>query len=297
MSIQNYEISIPNQLEDHHLRIVKAIGKAPCEKAWETVRNYHFSRELIRSILKSGLNYGFTCTSGFACFIDADFKEIQDALDDFALTFRYSTGRIGHFQYLFFIEDEPLGENIPLTEGAYVKTKGGFVVGPGSVHPETGRIYGLEVRDAAVAVVKKAELLSVLQPFVKRKQPKPSKDSLQHERPNVESLRLEDLINLSGFRRYGSRFQGPHPVHGSETGVNFVVDVDKNLWHCFRCNSGGSALEWIAVSEKIIDCSNSVPGAIRGMTFWQVIAAAHDHYNLSFDRAAEILKRGGLKHD
>ena len=245
-------INVPAQLMDTHLRVVKALGKAPCEREWQMRNNYRADRDIIRSILKSGYNYGFTCASGLACFIDADFKEIQDALDHFTLTFRYSSGRLGHYQYVYFIDDEPLHENIPLVQGAYVKTKGGFVVGPGSIHLETGRTYGLEIRDIPIAIVKKADLMKVLQPFRKRLQPKSTNKAQPHQQPVLGTLRLEDMINLSGFRQSGSRFQGSHPIHGSESGTNFTVDVVNNQWHCFRCDSGGGPLQWVAVCEGII---------------------------------------------
>ena len=295
MSIASTELSIPVQLNDFNLRIVKAQGKAPCEREWQTKNNYPFSRELIGAILRSGLNYGFTCTSGFVCFIDADFKEIQEALDIFSITFRYSTGRIGHFQYLYFIDDEPLPGNIPLVQGAYVKTKGGFTVGPGSVHPETGRIYGLEVRDVPVAIVKKAALLSVLAAFLKREETKAHPTTYQHEPMDAGILHMEHMIDLSGFRKSGGKYQGSHPIHGSDSGSNFTVDINNQQWHCFRCDSGGGPLQWIAVAEGIIECSQSVPGALRGMTFWQVIAAAHDRYGLDFKDAAKIINGGNKK--
>lgn len=117
----------------------------------------------------------------------------------------------------------------------------------------------------------------------------------EYDRPDVSGLNLADMINLSKFKKSGSRYIGPHPVHGSFSGSNFTVDVSRNIWHCFRKghDSGGGPLQWIAVAEGIISCQDSKPGAIRGMTFWATIAAAHDRYGLSFSRAKEILQRGG----
>lgn len=70
-------------------------------------------------------------------------------------------------------------------------------------------------------------------------------------------LRLEDLIDLSGFKRVGDEFRGPHPVHGSTTGTNLSVNLDYQLWYCFRCHSGGDVFSWLAVEEGLVDCSEA----------------------------------------
>lgn len=158
-------MKIPQQLIDVHFRLVMARGKAPnVEKEWQTKNNYAVSQAKVDEILASGMNYGFTCPTGFAFFIDADTKEVQETLDNFSWTFRYSTGTPGHFQYAYFSKDKPVG-HIPLRDGAYIKGKGGFVVGPGSTHPN-GRKYGLEVRYAPIAVVSYDALMGCLAPFI-----------------------------------------------------------------------------------------------------------------------------------
>lgn len=122
-------LKLPKQLLDYHFRIVKARGKRPdVEREWQTKNNYRVTQELAEMILKSGLNYGFTCPSGFCCFVDADTKEVQNLLDQNKLTFRYSSGTPGHYQYVYFVE-EGIG-CMPLKDGAYIKGKGGFTVGP-----------------------------------------------------------------------------------------------------------------------------------------------------------------------
>ncbi len=157
---------ILSQFNDVHFRIVKAVGKRPIEPHWQNKNNYPVNREVIRKILQSGYNYGFTCPTGFACFIDADTATIQEALDSFAITFRYASGTPGHFQYVYFLEDKQMG-CVPLVDGAYIKGAKGFTVGPGSVHPVTKRLYGLEIRDVPIAVVKYDALMEVLKPFLK----------------------------------------------------------------------------------------------------------------------------------
>lgn len=192
-------LKLPVQLTDYHFRVVKARGKAPnVESNWQNKNNYRATQENVNSILSSGLNYGFTCPTGFCCFVDADTLEIQRSLDEFTWTFRYSTGTPGHYQYVYFIEDESIG-CVPLVDGAYIKGKGGFAVGPGSTHPN-GNIYGKEIRDAPVAVVRKGELLEVLSSFVVKTKETGSSTTLYERGQRVSNDQVtevvEELIDL-----------------------------------------------------------------------------------------------------
>ena len=145
---------------------VKTHGKEAIEKNWQTTANYGYRSPEIRTWIRNGGNYGITCPSGFCCCIDADTREIQDALDgQLPQTFRWSTGKEGHFQYIYFIEDGPIG-CVPLKDGAYIKGKGGYALGPGSVHPN-GTVYGSrEIKNVPIAVVGKEALLSSLKDFM-----------------------------------------------------------------------------------------------------------------------------------
>ncbi len=261
--------------------------KNPLEREWTTANNYQFNSQEIENWVRNGGNYGIFCPNGDCCFVDADVNEIQKVLDTAMPTYWYSTGREGHRQYVYGINDPPI-KNIPLKDGAYVKGQNGYAVGPGSIHPN-GTIYGLTKSKYPIRTVTKGELLEVLKPFMVRT--KESKERPKVKRESRAWLSLADLIDLSSFRHFGNQYQGPHPIHGSETGINLSVDISKNLWHCFRHDSGGSVLEWIAVSEGIIDCSEAVPGALRGEKFWQVLEVAHEKYGLDTRTAAKLIRR------
>jgi len=161
----------PVQLHDLHFRFIKVRphGKEAIEPGWNSRSNYSHNDPRIVEWIHMGGNYGVTVPSGFACFIDADTAEIQESLEShLPQTFRYSTGKPGHFQYVFFIEDGPIG-CIPLKGGAYVKGKGGYALTPGSTHPN-GTIYGSrEIRDVPVVTVTKKALLDALTPFLLKK--------------------------------------------------------------------------------------------------------------------------------
>ena len=290
----NISISSTLGFWNHRFRCLKLLPhkKEPLEKGWTTTKNYPFNSQEIENWVRDGGNYAITCPNGDCCFVDADTKEIQTILDEKLPTFWYSTGREGHRQYVYGINDPPI-KNIPLRDGAYVKGQNGYAVGPGSIHPN-GTMYGLSKSEYPIRTVTKGELLEVLKPFMVRTTE--NKERPKVKREGIAWLSIADLIDLSKFKHFGNQYQGPHPIHGSETGVNLSVDLSKNLWHCFRHDSGGSILEWIAVSECIIDCADAVPGVLRGDKFWKVLEVANRRYGLKSEVAAKMLK-GELKHD
>ena len=158
-----------SQFHDIHIRLLKVRPheKAAVEKNWDTTVNYSVcNREIKHWIIEQGGNYGITCTTGFFVLIDADTKEVQEALETgLPLTFRYSTGKPGHYQYCYFLEDSPV-PCVPLKDGAYIKGKGGYALGPGSIHPN-GVMYGSrDIRDVPVAIVKHNDLMKTLGPFI-----------------------------------------------------------------------------------------------------------------------------------
>ncbi len=89
------------------------------------------------------------------------------------------------------------------------------------------------------------------------------------------SFKIEKIIDTSGFKNKGNgQYEGPHPIHGSDKGHNFSVDVKKNIWHCFRHDSGGGALQFLAVKEGLIKCEQAKKGALRGKKFHDTLKLA-----------------------
>jgi hypothetical protein len=86
-------------------------------------------------------------------------------------------------------------------------------------------------------------------------------------------------------RKSQTELAGAHPQHGSSTGDNFNVNVNKGLWHCWRHGTGGDALALIAVCEGLLECDHAVSGALRGDLFTHVveIAKATFHAGIALD--------------
>ncbi|WP_292731210.1 hypothetical protein [Methanoculleus sp.] len=85
-------------------------------------------------------------------------------------------------------------------------------------------------------------------------------------------LSITDVCTLTDGVRCGDEIRGSHPVHGSTTGQNFAINPHENTWYCFRCGTGGGPVEWIAVEEEIVDCSEVRPGCLQG--HWPEVFAA-----------------------
>lgn len=110
-------------------------------------------------------------------------------------------------------------------------------------------------------------------------------------------IRIGDVINLSDFERVGDQLAGAHPVHGSTTNRNLVIDPQRGLWHCFRHGSGGDAWLLLAVVEGIIDCKDVRHGALRGETLEVVVDAAFRRGLITEDQHAALKETLGEPSD
>src|SRR4051812_18796972 len=71
-------------------------------------------------------------------------------------------------------------------------------------------------------------------------------------RRQVSLTQVLDLVGFTPTTRCGPQWPGPCPVHGSKSprSRSFAAQVAKNCWHCFRCGTGGNALDlYLAVTK------------------------------------------------
>ncbi|MEM2619597.1 MAG: hypothetical protein QW356_09025, partial [Candidatus Hadarchaeales archaeon] len=94
------------------------------------------------------------------------------------------------------------------------------------------------------------------------------------EEPVGEVLREDAQLNcvevfiamggdLRKLRKVGDQLQGPHPVHGSDTGRNFTLHPRLG-WFCFRHWCGGGPLSLAAVMAGILKCEEVRRGCLKG---------------------------------
>ncbi|MEM2674789.1 MAG: hypothetical protein QXW77_04050, partial [Candidatus Hadarchaeales archaeon] len=69
--------------------------------------------------------------------------------------------------------------------------------------------------------------------------------------------------DLGKLRKVGDQLQGPHPTHGSESGMNFTLHPRLG-WFCFRHWRGGGPLSLAALMAGLIRCEEVAPGCLEG---------------------------------
>jgi len=273
-STKNDLVSVPDilikRLENLGPRFVLLAerSKGAIEKGWQEKLKKADDAELQTHLAKGG-NYGVAGGAGLI-WIDADEPEVIAKIDAElppTLTVQ-SPGSMGHhYAYLCFgyggikqLRDKKSKSNV-----GHIKGERSYVVGPNSIHPNGGR-YTV-VRDTPIASISAVELFQVLEPWIIKKESQVETEATHEKQlfPKNRELRIESVDDINALTpKGGDQYQGSHPIHDSTTGNNFSVNTAKNCWYCFRCDTGGGPLLWLAVREGIIDCSEALPGALKG---------------------------------
>ena len=267
--------------------------KTPLEKDWNKTANYGPERGKIRGWVKGGNNYGIATGFGGAHCFDADELAIlkeMGVMDRLPKTFVVTTGGGGeHWWYIIegmqkklimyhpTLKDKKNPAD-PLHLGE-VQSHNNYAVGPGCLH-KSGKRY--TVKDPSpVATLEYETLLQILTECgiaFRKKEPKPL---VFHEHDDEFDVRLVDIAMPDNPKERaganGREIFGGHPVHGSKSGTNFSINVDKNIWICWKHHkSGGGWKEFLAVKEGIISCAEAGPRCLQGEKYIQVMDRAEE---------------------
>lgn len=301
-------IVIPQSLVEklpgaHYIRVAKC-SKRPIDKDWP---NHPMKPDdpALQLHLARGGNYGVVGGNGVV-ILDADTEEIKSAVDEhLPRTFTVqSPGSLGWHAYFKSDLKKPVRLRDVDKDGKKVNVGdvqgcGKMCVGPNSFHP-CGQRYKV-FRDLPLAEVSAEDLRETLSQWIIFPN-EAVKKLTRHARRETRLIKMSilDVVPLAGLHKQGNEYYGPHPRHGSKTGHNFWVNPSKNCFHCFRHDSGGGPLLWIAVEEGIIRCEEAVPGALRGPVFKKVLEAVERrgfkvpnylfHRKKSVLRVSEILR-------
>jgi len=284
---------IPKQLQKCVFCRLKKGTKKPFEKDW-TKKPYSYE-EIINFLPDE--NYGVLCGYGGLIVIDADDENLQERVKEkLPRTFRVKTGGGGTHNYFFCPECEK--KIILEIDGKHygeVQSFGSQVVGPNSIQPNGGKYEVINCEE--IVKVGYDELIEAVKPFMK--EIKEAEERLEFEKKEfgdeISDLNVIDIWGTAGLKKHGSEYYGSHPIHGSESGMNFWVNPLKNVWHCFRHNTGGGPLYAIAVKEGIIDCSEAMRGVLRGEKAKEAIRIAEEKYGLK--RKEFKIKKAGKVFD
>jgi len=254
------KIEIPGILHNINFRFVllESREKRPIQQAWTTENNYFFFDETLQQHIASGGNYGVMGGWGGLVILDADTPAVAESVKQaLPSTFTVRTGSGGY--HFYFICPE-LKKPIRLYQGKEnvgdIQSWGKMAVGPTCIHPNGNRYEIINSDD--IATVSAEEIHIAVKDFLLSKQ---EVERNYSDAPKI--LELKKIIDVSKFVERGAELQGPHPVHGSKNNNNFCINQEKNIWHCFRCGTGGGIWEWIAVAEGLIPCHLIHKGAVR----------------------------------
>lgn len=275
------DVSIPGILKDCRFIIVRKKEKAAREKEWQLENNYSIDDPKLIHALKTGYNYGVMPSGNVAIFDVDEYKQLQElgVLESFDDTFTVKSGNVegDHFHY-YFKTDEGIGntklvlfhpENKELHLGEiYPPGCPAYCVGVNSVHP-SGKPY-IIFKDLPLKFIPSKDINKIIARCTKQEE-KPKRDPIdwskysrfQDTLTDKAGLRIEEIAYPSGnVVERGDEIQGAHPTHGSTTGMNFSINPSKNLWHCYRHNTGGDPALFIAVKEGLISCEDAGKGAL-----------------------------------
>jgi hypothetical protein len=73
-------------------------------------------------------------------------------------------------------------------------------------------------------------------------------------------ISMSDVLTLpSDARKVSGGYLLKHPIHDATGDGNLFVNPALNLWCCYRHNTGGDPLTWVAVREGFISCEDAGP--------------------------------------
>jgi P4 family phage/plasmid primase-like protien len=274
----------------HFIKLAHAVlgdpksGKKAIEKAWQ---DNPYEAEELQEWTKAGNNYG-VMAGELVGIIDADTKEVQDILEAAKInTFTVKTGRTsGEGRHIYFLtnasENGIIFDKDDTTQIGNLQIENKYVVGPGC-HHGSGGVYQI-INDIPLVRILKKDLERIFGKQLQWSGEIREKNTEEAEEERIltgKQVALTTLLDQpSSLYQRGNELQGPHPIHGSTTGSNFCVNAKENVWHCFRCNSGGGWLSWIAVKHGLIQCHEAHKGALRGVKFIEALKIAKEKYGI-----------------
>jgi len=272
---------IPAQLREWRFILLIPYKKIPSAemKGWAKDREnktfaYDDSR-LQDHIARNG-NYG-VITDIDRFVVAADTKDVEATIEkNLPKTFTVQSPRHKTRHFYFYGKISRPILCISSADGdpcADIKYGNAYVLGPGDTFTTYGEYKVID--DEPIATITEEQLIAALGPFLKpRKETKFLTEGREKHDKMLEFPIINILPNLEALTQNGEELFGPHPQHGSTTGSNFHVNLEKNVWHCFRHESGGGPLELLAVLNGLIPCEDCHKGALRGNFFKRTVLLA-----------------------
>jgi len=273
---------IPEQLKNYAFRFIRIdmdgpMGrKKPLDSDWQHTNNFVYFDQTLTNWTTRNNNYGIACGYGNLAVIDADDDAIAFIVESrLPKTFTVKTGSGGkHFYYIIpDLEKKIVLKDKDGIHYGEIQWRGSQVIGPNSMHPN-GNTYTV-VSDIPIATITDQHIKEIFADYI------PQQTAGQYSgENNYQYVDMSKIINLDNLRPKNGEFVGKHPVHGSHTGGNFSINMEKGVWHCFRCGTGGGPITLIAMMNGLIQCSDSRPGVITNELYQQIVKLAKEKYGI-----------------
>lgn len=278
---------IPQQLRGLRFNRVRFKEKRAFEKDWQN--NPYTYEEISRYFPKE--NYGVICGDDIRALDDdtpnedlkklynTNFSQTMEVRGHIYFRFdnKYADKIIFKHPYLLFPDSKgKMSDHMGELQGDRT-----YVVGPWSTHP-SGELYKLK-KDLPIITISYDKFMEVFGDYIKKKKPK----VISNHKPtdwsgdNISDIPISNIASCNGLRDMGGgSYQGEHPGHGSENGMNFRMDTINNTWYCFRCACGGGPSELIGVLNNVIGCDSAGSSCYTQDQARQVIKIAREKYGL-----------------
>lgn len=280
---------VPHQLSECRFFPLKYQSKQPDTKGHldeSDLYNLDINDRFIVNHVRRGRGYGVVLR-GNVYAIDCDAEELYELIpDDWRPTFSVETGRAsGDGKHVFLrCSDGVKGVKIIFGEIGDMRTPyhRSYLVGPGSIHPDSGRPY-VVLNDSPIINVTWQELSRFIETasgVVEEEEEQ--KETVKKIRRSTNSqslssqynLKPEDWLYPDNAHRVGDTIIGGHPIHGSVGGRSLHIDTSRGLWRCFKHDSGGDGAIAYAVAKGIIDCSQARAGCLQDAAIMHKVLSA-----------------------
>lgn len=203
----------------------------------------------------------------------------------------------GSSQFIFRIPETYFSSSADLIAiGVDIRANGGYFVVPPSFVKRTEK-YHYEgeyewITDQSPFDINPADAPQWLIDAILKVTPPPEIEESDIKESHL--ITMDMVVNaypaLKSMRANNGIIHGAHPIHGSSNNANFRIDLNKNVWACYRHMNkntgkcvGGDPLRLIAMMEGIIQCEECVKGSLTGEKFKNVLKVVSSKFGISPD--------------